>query len=276
MTIAPGPGARDAPSIATAAGLACPTDRASRSPSDGVRHRLRRLRRRRPDDRAPPVGADRPLAPVEGARSRTSAAAGAWSRTTAAATAARIGRPTRTPTPTTGWSTTSRPSWTRRTRTRAVLVGLCVDGVWRSIRFAAAHPERVLGIVAFAVGVPRLAPPHPHYAVGVTRSTTSCRPTKAGRSSTATTGGATTPASPGSSSRRSRPSRTRRRRSRTRSAGRSTARSRRCSPRATRPFDIDRRGGRGDLPGGRAARCSSSTAPRTTASRSPGPSGSPS
>ena len=45
----------------------------------------------------------------------------------------------------------------------AVLVGLCVDGVWRAIRYAAEHPERVLGIVAFAVGVPRLTPPHPWY-----------------------------------------------------------------------------------------------------------------
>ena len=46
---------------------------------------------------------------------------------------------------------------------RAVLVGLCVDGVWRAIRFAAAQPQRVLGIVAFGVGVPRIAPPQPHY-----------------------------------------------------------------------------------------------------------------
>ena len=46
---------------------------------------------------------------------------------------------------------------------RAVLVGLCTDGVWRAIRFAAAHPARVLGIVAFGIGVPRLSPPHPHY-----------------------------------------------------------------------------------------------------------------
>ncbi|HET7473029.1 MAG TPA: alpha/beta hydrolase [Candidatus Limnocylindrales bacterium] len=45
----------------------------------------------------------------------------------------------------------------------AVLVGLCTDGVWRAIRLAAEHPERVLGIVAFAVGVPRLATPQPHY-----------------------------------------------------------------------------------------------------------------
>jgi pimeloyl-ACP methyl ester carboxylesterase len=47
---------------------------------------------------------------------------------------------------------------------QAVLVGLCVDGVWRSIRLAAAEPDRVAGIVAFAVGVPRLSPPHPWYA----------------------------------------------------------------------------------------------------------------
>jgi pimeloyl-ACP methyl ester carboxylesterase len=46
---------------------------------------------------------------------------------------------------------------------RAVLVGLCGDGVWRSIRFAASNPDRVLGIVAFAIGVPRLASPQPHY-----------------------------------------------------------------------------------------------------------------
>jgi pimeloyl-ACP methyl ester carboxylesterase len=45
----------------------------------------------------------------------------------------------------------------------AVLVGLCGDGVWRSIRFAAQQPGRVLGIVAFAIGVPRLAPAQPHY-----------------------------------------------------------------------------------------------------------------
>ena len=44
---------------------------------------------------------------------------------------------------------------------RAVLVGLCGDGVWRAIRLAAEKPQRVAGIVAFAVGVPRLAPPHP-------------------------------------------------------------------------------------------------------------------
>ena len=46
---------------------------------------------------------------------------------------------------------------------RAVLIGLCVDGVWRAIRLAAEHPDRVLGIVAFGIGVPRLAPAQDHY-----------------------------------------------------------------------------------------------------------------
>jgi pimeloyl-ACP methyl ester carboxylesterase len=50
---------------------------------------------------------------------------------------------------------------------RAVLVGLCIDGVWRSIRFAAASPERVAGIVAFGVGVPRIAPIQPHYKAAI-------------------------------------------------------------------------------------------------------------
>ena len=45
----------------------------------------------------------------------------------------------------------------------AVLVGLCVDGVWRAIRLAAERPGCVEGIVAFAVGVPRLSRTHQHY-----------------------------------------------------------------------------------------------------------------
>jgi pimeloyl-ACP methyl ester carboxylesterase len=46
---------------------------------------------------------------------------------------------------------------------RAVLVGLCSDGVWRSILLAAEQPDRVEGIVAFAAGVPLLSRPHQHY-----------------------------------------------------------------------------------------------------------------
>ena len=44
---------------------------------------------------------------------------------------------------------------------RAVLVGLCGDALWPTIQFAARWPDRVLGIVAFATGVPLLTPPHP-------------------------------------------------------------------------------------------------------------------
>lgn len=43
----------------------------------------------------------------------------------------------------------------------AVLVGLCGDGVWPAIGLAAEEPARVEGIVAIAVGVPLLSPPHP-------------------------------------------------------------------------------------------------------------------
>src|SRR3954451_24487139 len=44
---------------------------------------------------------------------------------------------------------------------RAVIVGICGDGVWPSAELAGWHPERVLGIVAVAPGVPLLTPPHP-------------------------------------------------------------------------------------------------------------------
>jgi len=44
---------------------------------------------------------------------------------------------------------------------RAVLVGLCSDAVWRAVLLAVAEPQRVDGIVAFAVGVPLLTPPNP-------------------------------------------------------------------------------------------------------------------
>ena len=50
----------------------------------------------------------------------------------------------------------------------AVLVGICSDGVWPSIQIAAAHPERVRGIVAVAPGVPLLTPPHPFRAASIT------------------------------------------------------------------------------------------------------------
>jgi pimeloyl-ACP methyl ester carboxylesterase len=47
---------------------------------------------------------------------------------------------------------------------RAVLVGLCGHAVWPAVQFAARWPDRALGIVAFAVGVPFITPPHPWMA----------------------------------------------------------------------------------------------------------------
>ena len=49
----------------------------------------------------------------------------------------------------------------------AVLGGICGDGVWPSAELAVAHPERVLGIVALAPGVPLLTPPHPWRAASL-------------------------------------------------------------------------------------------------------------
>ena len=43
----------------------------------------------------------------------------------------------------------------------AVLAGICNDGVWPSVQIAAAHPERVLGLVGLAPGLPLLVPGHP-------------------------------------------------------------------------------------------------------------------
>jgi pimeloyl-ACP methyl ester carboxylesterase/predicted glycosyltransferase len=49
----------------------------------------------------------------------------------------------------------------------AVLAGICGDGVWPSLQLAAANPERVLGIIALAPGVPLLTQPHPWRAAAV-------------------------------------------------------------------------------------------------------------
>src|SRR6185437_14751509 len=49
------------------------------------------------------------------------------------------------------------------TQTRsAYLVGICGDGVFPSVQLAATHPERVLGIVAIAAGLPYTTPRHPN------------------------------------------------------------------------------------------------------------------
>jgi pimeloyl-ACP methyl ester carboxylesterase len=86
---------------------------------------------------------------------------------------------------------------------RVVLVGLCHDGVWRSLRFAANHPERVAGIVAISVGVPLIT--HPTPSSWRTASTRSSTPTRAGPNAIATPGGATTAGSSSSSSPRCSP-----------------------------------------------------------------------
>src|SRR5690242_18282466 len=49
----------------------------------------------------------------------------------------------------------------------AVLAGICGDGVWPAVQLAAAHPERVQGIVALAPGIPLLTPPHPWRAAAM-------------------------------------------------------------------------------------------------------------
>ncbi len=48
----------------------------------------------------------------------------------------------------------------------AILVGLC-DGVWATVQLAASEPQRVLGIVAIAPGVPLLTPPLPARAAAL-------------------------------------------------------------------------------------------------------------
>jgi pimeloyl-ACP methyl ester carboxylesterase len=49
----------------------------------------------------------------------------------------------------------------------AILVGLCGDGVWPAIQLAASDPERVLGIVAFGPGIPKLTPQTPERAAAI-------------------------------------------------------------------------------------------------------------
>ena len=191
----------------------------------GVRIAYEVVRVGRSDRRAAAVRADRPLAPVEGPGPVPEPALTGSSRSTAAATAARTARPIPTPTASSASSRTSKRSSMPPTPGAAVLVGLCGDGVWPAIAFAAAaprsrpRPRRLRG---------RRAAPLTAASVEarLRRSMTSCRPTRAGPRSTATTGVATTRASreffferdhlgaPFDQAR-----------SRTRSSGRSTARS---------------------------------------------------
>ena len=98
---------------------------------------------------------------------------------------------------------------------QAVLVSLSL-GAQRALVLAGEHPERVLGAAFIAPAVPLGDPPqgrvYQPFQEPLTR-------TRAGRSTTRTTGCATTKASPSSSSRSSSRSRTRPSRSRTASGG---------------------------------------------------------
>jgi pimeloyl-ACP methyl ester carboxylesterase/UDP:flavonoid glycosyltransferase YjiC (YdhE family) len=49
----------------------------------------------------------------------------------------------------------------------AVLVGICGDGVWPSVQLAVSEPERVLGIVAIAPGIPLITPRHSNRAEAI-------------------------------------------------------------------------------------------------------------
>ncbi len=67
-----------------------------------------------------------------------------------------------------GWNASDCLAVMDATSTEAtVLAGICGDGVWPSVQLAAAHPERVLGIVALAPGIPLITPPHPFKAAAL-------------------------------------------------------------------------------------------------------------
>ena len=152
---------------------------------------------------------------------------------------------------TSGWSATSRPSWTPPARTRAVLVGLCGDGVWRAIELAAERPGARPGHRRLRASASRSSRRRTRG-----RSTCVVRRRAADRRGLGEAEPALlAPRLPGVRAvllrARSPRSRTRRSRSRMPSSGRSTARSTRCSPTTERPFTPGPRGGRGDLPRGR-------------------------
>ena len=115
-----------------------------------------------------------------------------------------------------GWSAQDCLAVMDATSTRsAVLVGICGDGVWPSVQIAAAHPERALGIVAIAPGVPLLAAPQPWRAAAhATFDEVRGRTRKAGSGRTGTRSSPTIAGSSSSSSARcsrspTRPSRSR-------------------------------------------------------------------
>ena len=119
---------------------------------------------------------------------------------------------------------------------RATLVSLSL-GAQRALILAAEQPDRIAGAVFICPAVPLGKPIAPRSRAAGTRSST---PTRAGRSTTATTGCAITADSWSSSSRRCSRSRTRRSRSRTASAGGWRRRRRRSSRRSSRTSSTSR------------------------------------
>ena len=170
---------------------------------------------------------DHPLAPLEDADPVPGAPLPGAARSTGAATGARTG-------PRAGYARARvrgrRARGHGRDRHRAGDARLALAG--RAAGAAArgrASRARRGGRLHLPVRAARRVAAGPHATPG-TRSST---PTRAGRSTTATTGCGTTAASSSSSSRRCSPSRTRPSRSRTASAGGSRRRPRRSSPRSS-------------------------------------------
>ena len=172
-------------------------------------------------------------------RSRTSPGTAACSRSTAAA----AGDPAAPP----GQRRTPRPS-TRTTRSRCWTPPPPSEPC--SSRSHVEHSARFSSLPSIPNGWrarssslrASLSASHsPSARSAPTRSTTSSQPARAGRSTTAGTGSATTGASWSSSSRRCSTSRTRRSRSRTASVGDWRRRPRRCSTRTTPPASMSRR-----------------------------------
>ena len=208
---------------------------------------------------------DHPLAALEDADPVPRAPLPRASRSTAAATAARTGpRAPRRTTSASSRSTRSR-CWTRPATERAVARRRLVRRAAGALLLAAEHPERVAGAVF--IGPARRARRRRCPSARCTPSTSRSTPTRAGRSTTATTGCATTATSSSSSSGSASPSRTRRSRSRTASAGRSRRRPRRSSrPRRGTGLPTGVEFARA-LRAASAARCSSSTATTTRSAR---------
>ena len=124
-----------------------------------------------------PVGADRPLAAVEGPGPVPQPPLPGRRRTTAAATAARTGRPTPEAYHDDRFVDDLEAVMDATGTPRAVLVGLCGDGVWRAIRLRGGPARTASSGSSRSRSASRgSSPPHPLASSQSRRSTTSCRP----------------------------------------------------------------------------------------------------